>query len=74
MFRTWQNYLGMAPRSAQVGDQVWILPGTSVPFILQPLNNGNFQLVGEAYVHGIVHGEAVELREGEFDMRDVVLE
>jgi len=33
--------------------------GGSVPLILRPLGE-EYQLLGEAYVNGIMHGEAVE--------------
>lgn len=52
------NYLGIGPASMREGDQVWILRGAKVPFILRPQVDGQFCLVGEAYVHGIMHGEA----------------
>lgn len=52
------NFLGMGPRSTREGDQVWVLKGTNVPFVLRPLSDGQFSLVGEAYVHGIMYGEA----------------
>jgi hypothetical protein len=37
-----------------------------MPFILRPMDNGNYELVGEAYIHGIMYGEALGLfdREG----------
>lgn len=52
------QYLGIGPRSTAVGDQIWIFPGASVPFVLRPRSSGRFRLVGEAYVHGIMYGEA----------------
>jgi len=60
MFRTPNNYLGMGPISSQVGDEIWVLKGSRVPFILRRKGTGQYQLIGEAYVHGIMHGEAVE--------------
>jgi hypothetical protein len=52
--------LGLAPESAAVGDKVWILAGSQVPFILRSLGQNRYSLVGEAYVHGIMHGEGME--------------
>jgi len=60
MFRTPNNYLGMGPISSQVGDEIWVLKGSRAPFILRRKGTGQYQLIGEAYVHGIMHGEAVE--------------
>ncbi|KAI1392446.1 heterokaryon incompatibility protein-domain-containing protein [Hypoxylon trugodes] len=59
IFRTDANYLGNGPRPLKVGDQVWVLAGADIPFILRPQSYGKYQLVGEAYVHGIMRGEAI---------------
>jgi hypothetical protein len=45
------------PVSALEGDQIWILRGSRVPFVLRLLANGNHKLIGEAYVHGFMRGE-----------------
>ncbi|KAN0120325.1 Heterokaryon incompatibility protein (HET) domain containing protein [Hyaloscypha variabilis] len=60
IFRTRENYLGNGPESIRPGDQVWILGGTKVPSVLRPQENGKHVLVGDSYVHGIMHGEAFE--------------
>ena len=54
--------LGLAPDSVQIGDEVWILAGSQVPFILRSVDGSprRYKLIGEAYVHGIMHGEAME--------------
>lgn len=65
LFCTLEKKLGLAPPSALPGDQVWILNGARTPFILRQRDNGNYELIGEAYVHGIVHGEALGLFNGE---------
>lgn len=57
LFRTRTNYLGTGPRSLREGDEVWILHGGSVPFVLRPQPNGNYQLIGETFVYGVMHGE-----------------
>jgi hypothetical protein len=44
------NYIGLAPTEAQVGDEIFVLAGSSVPFILRP-EDGHHLVVGEAYVH-----------------------
>ncbi|KAH0559693.1 hypothetical protein GP486_003790 [Trichoglossum hirsutum] len=59
LFSTEGNYLGIAAQSLQKGDTIWVLAGAAVPVVLRPLPNGNWKLVGEAYVHGIMNGEAV---------------
>ncbi|KAF7515642.1 hypothetical protein G7054_g14475 [Neopestalotiopsis clavispora] len=56
-----ETLLGLAPRGAQVGDRIVILFGCSVPTVIRPAQgNGKdyVTIVGEAYMHGKMHGEA----------------
>ena len=74
---THRGYLGMVPVAAEVGDEVWIIQGMKTPCVLRPRAlNGNlaqkFQFVGPAYVHGIMHGEAVAGKD-EGDFRSIYL-
>lgn len=60
------NYplFGLAPEEAKIGDEVCILFGCTVPVILRKTkgltNSDTYNLVGEAYVHGKMDGEAVQ--------------
>jgi Heterokaryon incompatibility protein (HET) len=72
LFMTDGNYLGIGARSARIGDQVWIIPGPSTPFILRPTQNDRYKLMGEAYVHGVMQGEAVAA--GSIHFGDIELE
>jgi hypothetical protein len=58
LFVTSDQQLGKGPASMQSGDQVWLLRGAKVPYILRPLGLSKYELVGEAYIHGIMQGEA----------------
>lgn len=62
-FVTKRGYLGLGSPQIKMGDVVVILGGGNVPYILRPVVSGTganlYQLVGEAYVHGIMYGEAV---------------
>ncbi len=60
VFRTDRGYLGNGPVAQEIGDQVWILAGAKVPFILRPLNSGRWKVIGDVYVHGLMQGEAME--------------
>ena len=66
-----QSLYGLCPPRTQHGDYVCILFGCSVPVILRSFNTAGrckFELVGEAYVHGKMNGEAVaDLEEEEFE-------
>ncbi|KAF4637062.1 hypothetical protein G7Y89_g1030 [Cudoniella acicularis] len=73
LFRTRGNLLGVSAQSLKEGDAVWVVAGAAVPFLLRKLPNGNQELVGEAYVHGIMQGEAVS-RQGKSEPQEIHLE
>jgi hypothetical protein len=56
---TERGYLGLGRNSTQRGDTVCVLRGGNVPFILRKKDDGYYELVGEAYVHGIMDGSFV---------------
>ena len=57
-FTTDSQYLGFDPNCTAAGDQIFLLIGSDVPFILRPAGN-DFELVGAWYVHGIMYGEGL---------------
>jgi hypothetical protein len=59
-FVTSAGRTGLGPRCMQPEDIVVVLRGGYTPFILREKSKG-YWLIGGAYVHGIMHGEAVEL-------------
>ncbi|KAH6709582.1 heterokaryon incompatibility protein-domain-containing protein [Leptodontidium sp. MPI-SDFR-AT-0119] len=59
-FITGNGYIGLAPIRANIGDKLCVLYGCSVPLVLRE-EHGVVGLVGEAYVHGLMRGEAVAL-------------
>ncbi|KAK0377566.1 hypothetical protein CLIM01_05045 [Colletotrichum limetticola] len=62
-FVTDGGYLGLAPMSASVGDDVWIIIGADAPFITSTRSSTctrHSQIVGEAYVHGMMDGELLQ--------------
>ncbi len=66
MFRTEEGYLGRGTVSLQEGDSIWIVPGSRVPLIMRAkpdtlAQDGmcRYELVGGAYLHGFMHGEAL---------------
>ncbi|KAG8527890.1 uncharacterized protein KY384_006806 [Bacidia gigantensis] len=62
MFRTKDGNLGLAPPQGKPGDQIWILLGGDVPFVLRPSadNTGEYQFVGECYLHEMMDGQAFD--------------
>jgi len=59
------------PPSVRDGDQVCLFYGGSVPFVIRPLGGGKYRLLGHAYFHGLMHGEAFDLRS--FKGRKIIL-
>lgn len=70
-FITKEGYIGIGPPTVTRGDEIWVLYGGQVPFILKrkaegghatrlgKATNNSFTFVGDAYVHGIMYGEAL---------------
>lgn len=56
---TKRGRLAWCSESCRVGDRVVVLGGGKVPFVLRRLEGGRYQLLGDAYVHCIMDGEAV---------------
>ncbi|OCL13179.1 hypothetical protein AOQ84DRAFT_261660, partial [Glonium stellatum] len=58
------GYVCLAPSGVRVDDIIVVLLGASVPFILRRiignLEHEEYELIGEAYVHGIMDGEILE--------------
>ena len=60
LYRTKRGFIGLAPRSAQVGDCICCFQAARVPFVLRPLPRREshvgleFELIGEAYLHGMM--------------------
>ncbi|EJT82420.1 hypothetical protein GGTG_02393 [Gaeumannomyces tritici R3-111a-1] len=73
-----KGYFGLAPSTTQLGDRVCILAGGQVPYILRQAGEAvlpdnrtvrAFKLVGDSYVYGIMHGEAMaDTEEGEVSL------
>ena len=58
-FFTDTGYMGLCHQSCVVGDQVWLLMGGHMPFLLRQLKTEpiTHHFKGESYVHGIMDGE-----------------
>lgn len=62
LFITEKGSIGLGPDRCKAGDVVAVLAGADVPFVLESRavsKRDAFYLIGEAYVHGAMHGEAV---------------
>ncbi|CAG9982023.1 unnamed protein product [Clonostachys byssicola] len=59
LFTTDRGHLGHAKGTVQKDDEIWVLAGASIPFILRPVDEATYRLISDAYVHGIMYGEGV---------------
>jgi hypothetical protein len=66
-FITKDGFLSLGPEGLRIGDHVFILSGSNVPFALGALDKKKtgelktqYRLVGDCYVHGIMNGEMYE--------------
>ncbi|KAG5979352.1 hypothetical protein E4U55_005258 [Claviceps digitariae] len=59
---TQERLIGLMPLLTRDGDMVVIFHGCDVPYVVRPAEEeqGCYRLVGEAYVHGVMNGEAME--------------
>ncbi len=69
-FNTANGGSGVGPQIAKQGDELWLPMGAQMPFVFRKTNSlHKFKLVGQAYVHGVMQGEAVEgLTQEDFKM------
>lgn len=61
---TEKGYYGLGPRIMKPGDLCCVLFDADVPFILRKVDGAErYKLVGEAYIHGLMDGEAMGMLE-----------
>lgn len=66
IFRTEKGSMGAGPPQLQEGDIICVLYGGPTPYALRPTSvPGEYIYLGDCYVHGQMHGEAILLKEGE---------
>lgn len=63
---TEKSYLAMLPVGVRVGDEVAVLSGRRVPFVLRA-EGGSCKLVGACYVHAMMDGEVFGTEGSGFD-------
>jgi hypothetical protein len=55
---TMKGYVGLFPGNTLVDDEICLLHGGRVPFVIRKRDGEFYTLVGECYIHGVMHGEA----------------
>ena len=56
---TKEGHVGLVPDAAVDGDIVCEILGCKSLLLLRPSPNGNYKVVGECYMHGLMNGEAL---------------
>jgi hypothetical protein len=60
-FVTEDGHMGLGLHGLVEGDQVCILYGLPVPFVIRDKGNGFYSLLSECYVEGLMNGEAIQM-------------
>ncbi|KAF2160185.1 hypothetical protein M409DRAFT_29266 [Zasmidium cellare ATCC 36951] len=58
-FRTAQGYIGFGPYAVEPDDHVCVVLGVPTPMVIRPSGNNTYQVIGWAYVHGLMDSEAL---------------
>ncbi|KAF2111920.1 heterokaryon incompatibility protein-domain-containing protein [Lophiotrema nucula] len=58
-FRTAEGMVGLGPGKMEEGDVLCLLFGATVPYILRPVEDGRYRLVGPCYVHDLLDDDGV---------------
>jgi hypothetical protein len=57
---TFSNSIGLVPKLAEIGDEIYLLAGGKFLYVLRPRGDC-YRLIGECYIHGLMDGEALEM-------------
>lgn len=57
LFISTKGFLGYTTEVAEPGDEIWLIARCKMPVILRRFEGG-YRLIGEAYVHGLMQGQA----------------
>jgi hypothetical protein len=51
----------LGPAGLQRGDTLAVIYGAEIPFVFRKNSNGQYRLIGESYVDGVMDGEVLEM-------------
>jgi hypothetical protein len=60
-FATAGGRVGIGPSNTKPKDEIRVVFFCPTPYLMRQASEGRFQLVGEAYVHGLMYGEAIDM-------------
>ncbi|KAL1872306.1 hypothetical protein VTK73DRAFT_1616 [Phialemonium thermophilum] len=75
-FVTAKGYIGLAREQSCVGDEIWLVGGSSVPLLLSPQtdNTAYFKVKGEVFLDGFMFGETMRMEgSGLFSVQRITL-
>ncbi|KAH7149258.1 heterokaryon incompatibility protein-domain-containing protein [Dactylonectria estremocensis] len=58
--QTNNGLIGLVPTEAETTDEVWLIRGGRVFYVLRPVGERRYLLIGESYFHGLMEGELVK--------------
>lgn len=58
MATTADGHIAWVPPGTERGDRLCLFAGAPFPFVVRPARDGCYELIGDAYVQGIMYGEA----------------
>lgn len=70
-FITKKGYIGLGPEALTPGDLAVVLLALNTPLILRSVEEGHCRIVGEAYVSGMMDGQAFE---GDYKLREFLID
>ncbi|KAK4150013.1 hypothetical protein C8A00DRAFT_46489 [Chaetomidium leptoderma] len=77
LFKTAGGWIGLCSDTCQVGDEVWLLEGGAVPYVLRRCGTQDekerFVFCGECYVHGVMDGQLTREKRVEEQLQDIVI-
>ncbi|KAH6891415.1 heterokaryon incompatibility protein-domain-containing protein [Thelonectria olida] len=59
--KTKQGFVGLLPAEAQTTDEVWMVQGGGVFYVLRAVDKDRYWLIGEAFLHGRMQGQIASL-------------
>jgi len=68
--KTSKGYVGLVPEGTSENDEIVMIQGSNLPFVLRPLQKrpGFYHFIGGCYVHGMMKGEAWKHVQGPREM------
>jgi hypothetical protein len=60
LFQTSRGFIGLGPAACNLNDNVCVLLGGQVLYVLREHCNIGYEFIGECYVHGMMDGQALE--------------